>query len=182
MVIVPKHCPNATQLGYGRPQIYRIAGTFSRDPTFAILHNPRPKCEHVNFCINFWTHENDHTCVLCNSLTRSDDGTVKLFQTGRWHPILTSFVLCPAISIIKAVNEAIRESTLTPTSMGVVNKWKLKLWKFLMEEKWTFAKIWTSKNFGYYLHHESVQKCCYILWKCSLWKLNGYGVFDFLVC
>ena len=36
-VIVPRPRPNATQLGYGHPQIYRIAGNFHKIQIFAIF-------------------------------------------------------------------------------------------------------------------------------------------------
>ena len=99
----PKPCLNATQLGYGCPQIYHLVKKFHEIQIFAIFatHDQNTKIiNHKNltheFCVNFWTHGNFHTCVLCTSLAHSDDDTVPLFQTSRRRPILshrTSFVL-----------------------------------------------------------------------------------------
>lgn len=62
-------------------------------------------------------------CFLCISFTRSGDGTVLLFQTGRQRPISSTGHISSSISpaTIKVANEAVRQSAFTPTLMDTVN-------------------------------------------------------------
>ena len=82
--------------------------------------------------MNLWTHGNFHTCILCTSLARSDNGTVSLFQSSRQHPTFSHgrFLSSVSPAMIKGCGQQLVPNTKIKTAKISAGEKMGFSWKF----------------------------------------------------